>query len=162
MPFDWAPTPAAVAAILRARVYASEGTVESAEVETWDATTRPTLSQVEELIDVACGELSTLMGGRTPCTDGLLSSAAAAAVYRAAQLVEVSYYPEQTNADQSAFAALEKMWESASKSVALAVTDQCPLPPIDGVSTADDGMPLGTIPCGPLIGRNTCWGPSCV
>lgn len=144
----WQPAVSQVAAILRARTKgaASRDAATAMEQGTFTDATRPTYGQVLELIELVTGELSGMMQGRTPCTEGLAVSATTAAAYRAAQLVEISYFPEQTNGEQTAFAALAKMWQESSASIAKAVVEQCPLPePLD-----PEGNPLGT---GHPIGR---------
>jgi hypothetical protein len=153
---EWAPTVDQVAAILRARTRgtASRDAATAGEQDTFTANTRPTANQVRELIGIAVGDLLSMMGGRSPCNQALQSSAQAACVYRAAQLVETSYYPEQTSGDDTAFAALQKMWDGSAKAVVAAVVDQCPLT----VGGSDlDGLPIGRIPDAPLIGRRTIW-----
>lgn len=151
------PTVDQVAAILRARTrgIASRDATIAGEQGTFTATTRPTAKQVQELIDVAVGELAGMMGGRTPCTMRLESSASAAAAYRAAQLVEVSYYPEQTatSEDATAFKALATLWKDASKSVSDAVIANCPLTP--GGTLA--GVPIGRTPLYERLGWGTRW-----
>jgi hypothetical protein len=141
----WAPLPSHVAAILRARTrgIASRDAQVAGEQDAFTSLTRPTYNQVTELIGLAVGDLSGLMAGRTPCTDELTLAAGSAAAYRAAMLVEISYFPEQTNSDQTAFKALSKLWDDASKSVAKAVVARCPLTP--GGSDLS-GMPIGRVP----------------
>jgi hypothetical protein len=153
--WPWAPSLLTVAAILRARTRgpASRDATIAGEQGVFTATTRPTANEVLELIAIACGELAGMMQGRTPCTTELTLSAASAAAYRTAQLVEVSYYPEQTNAEQSAFRALDQMWGQASRTVALAVNEQCPITPGGGLG----GDPLGRVPLYVPIGWGTRW-----
>lgn len=156
--YEWAPSPDQVAAVLRSRTRgaASRDAMTAGEQGVFTTTTRPTRDQVQELIVAACGELAILLGGRTPCTALLQTGCTTAVTYRAAQLVEVSYFPEQTNNDQSAFSALQKMWETASKAVASAVTEQCPLP-VDP-DTGLDGGPIaaaGVIPGRAILGPQT-------
>lgn len=153
----WAPSIEQVAALVRARTRGVESRDASVAGEqgTFTDTTRPTAEQVEELIDMACGELQALFAGRSPCSASLKQSAGVAASYRAAQLVEVSYFPEQTNADQTAFSSLQKMWEEAGKNIAAAVRERCPIDPVDGGQ--DDGgalTPVGVVPSERLISRS--------
>lgn len=159
---DWAPTAARIAALLRARTRgaASRDASVSGEQDSFTPTTRPTLAQVEELIEIACGELGASFAGRTPCTTELADSAGTAAAYRACQLVEVSYFPEQTTGDGTAYSAFKDLADSAFKSVTTAITDRCPLIPDPGAPADDDGGPMaaiGVIPEGPLVGRRTVW-----
>lgn len=149
------PTVEQVAAILRARTRgpASRDAAIAGEQGTFTTSTRPTYAQVQELIDVAVGELAGMMGGRTPCTAKLEASAGSAAAYRAAQLVEVGYYPEQTGEDATAFKALGTLWKDAAKGVADAVLAQCPLTPDGPIS----GVPIGRVPLYERLGWGTRW-----
>ncbi len=148
----WLPTVGQVAALVRARTRgaASRDAVTAGEQGTFTEATRPTRAPVLELIDLAGGELTSIMDGRDPCTAALRSAAGSAAAYRAAMLVEVGYFPEQTNTDQTAFKALAAMWKDAAASVAKAVMTQCPLTP-GGTDVA--GGPIGRVPCR----RPTTW-----
>ena len=153
--YGWAPTVDQVAAVLRSRTrgMASRDALTAGEQGTFTATTRPTADQVTELILVACGELALMLEGRTPCTALLETGCTTAVTYRAAQLVEVSYFSEQTNTDQTAFNALQKLWDGASGSLVKSIAAQCPLP--DEGDTGSDGGPLapaGVIPGRTLIG----------
>lgn len=84
----YTPTVKDVARHLRARTRAPSGV----EVGTFDSTTTPTEEQVEGMIDLArpfiTGALGTVPAG---CFDGARSLWA----LKAAELVEISYYPEQ-------------------------------------------------------------------
>lgn len=156
----WAPSVGQVAAILRARTRGKETIAASSAREqgTFTATTRPTAAQVTELIELACGDVAAKFAGRSPCTDSLRISAASAAAYRAAQLVEISYFPERASGEGTAFAALGELWRDAAASVAAAVVESCPLD--NDPDPSDDGgalAPSGRGPCGPLIGRKTVW-----
>jgi hypothetical protein len=145
----WAPTPAHVAAILRARTRGGESmdAATAREQGVFTTSTRPTFDQVVELCGLAAAEMSSAIGGRTPCTAALALSATSAAAYRAAMLVEISYFPEQTTGDQTAFAALEKMWAATWKSAVAAILEQCPLTDDEGSSDVEGG-PIGCVPVG--------------
>lgn len=161
----YAPTVAQVAAILRARTrgIANRDAAIAGEQGTFTTTTRPTYAQVQELIDIAVGDLASMMRGRTPCTVRLEQSAGAAAAYRAAQLVEVGYYPEQTEGSGrgdsgTAFSALGTLWKDSAAAVVEAVTLQCPIVPgTPGGPTAGDGIPIGRTPVYERIGWHTQW-----
>ena len=156
---DWAPSVAQVAAILRARTRGpgSRDAVSAMEQGTFTESTRPTADQVTGLIETACGDVQLEFPGREPCTPQLASSATTAATYRAAQLVEVSYFPEATRGEGSAFESLEKLAERAMTKVGAAIVAGCPLV---GDAPDDDGgvlAPAGRGPCRPLIGLETVW-----
>lgn len=159
---DWAPTPDQVAALLRAYTRGAESASEdvpAGEVGSFTDQTRPSVRQVEEIIALACGEVTGMFGGRQPCTDDLRDSARTAALYRACQLVCVSYFPESTRGDGNAFDALGRLYDPASRGVAAGVAARCPLDPDD---PSDDGGSLapagrGRDPRYPVLGFGHPW-----
>lgn len=98
-------TPPQVAALLRARTKDNEGR----EVGLWTEATRPTLGQVEELIDLARGQVEGSYGITEACRQGFERLVA----LRAAQLVELSFFPEQIRSDRSPYPYLENMFNQA-------------------------------------------------
>lgn len=141
----WRPTLAQVAAILRARtrgVASRDGSV-AGEQDVFNSITRPTAAQVNECIDLAVDEMFGATGGREPCSANLSRGFRTAALYRAAMLCEISYMPEETNGTDTAFAALEKMWQDTAKVTAAAIIAQCP---ITSGGTDYAGEPAGRIP----------------
>ncbi|ADB50162.1 hypothetical protein [Conexibacter woesei] len=125
----WAPTPDQVAAILHARTR-GRGTIAhtpAAEQGRFTTATRPTLAQVGALIELACADVAVRFPGRSPCSDTLRAAAANAAAYRAAQLVEVSFFPERTAGEGTAFAAFGELWRETAAVVAAAIVAGCPL-----------------------------------
>jgi len=146
------PTVEQVAAIVRSRTRgaASRDATVAGEQGTFTTTTRPTYQQVQELIDVAVGDIAGMMRGRTPCTPVLETAAGSAAAYLAAQLVEVSYYSEQTTDETTAFKALNSLRKDSAKAVAEAVITQCPLTAPDGSVV---GSPVGRTP----VFERTTW-----
>lgn len=126
---DWAPTTDHIAAILHARTRGrgSIAATAAGEQGRFTATTRPTLEQVRTLIDFACADVAVKFAGRSPCTDALSDAAATAAAYRTAQLVEISYFPERSGGEGTAFAALGELFDDAAAAVAAAITAGCPL-----------------------------------
>lgn len=148
---DWAPSAGQVAAILRARTRGDESiaAASASEIGTFTDATRPTLTQVTELIEMACGDVAASFMGREPCTDGLRGAAGSAAAYCAAQLVEVSYYPEDTRGEGSAFEALERLASRAMDNVAAAVIERCPFTPGDDTDDGGPLRPVGRMPVRP-------------
>jgi len=126
---DWVPAPDQVAAVLRARTRGrgSIAATAAAEQGRFTTETRPTAAQVQELIELATTELCGRFAGRSPCTDVLKGAAQVAAVYRAAQLVELSYFPERVGAAGSAYAVLGELWTEAAAAVTAGVEAGCPL-----------------------------------
>lgn len=92
------PTVRELGAVMRAR------TVDTNSVEqgTFTTTTRPTATQAEEMIDRATDLILIRTGSDIPSR--LRSITRTVILLKAAQLVELSYYPEQTDSEQSAFA----------------------------------------------------------
>jgi hypothetical protein len=101
----WAPTPDQVAQLLRARTKDSAGK----EVGAWTADTRPTLVEVEGIIELAVGQLSAAIGAAVP--DVCAQGAQGAAALLAAMLVELSYFPEQVRSDRSAYAEYKALYD---------------------------------------------------
>lgn len=95
-PSGYRPTLAQLGAIMRARTKDDDGI----EQGTFTANTRPTASEAEALIDQALDVLSTRLGAVPRRLVGLARSLTAleTAVY-----VELSYFPEETTQDQSAY-----------------------------------------------------------
>lgn len=90
MTLAYTPSVQDVARHLRARTRGPSG----AEVGTFDNTTVPTDDQVEAIIDMAMPFVSGAIGDvpqDSPCEQGARSLAA----LKAAEMVEISYYPEQ-------------------------------------------------------------------
>lgn len=140
----WAPTVSRVAALIRTRTRQPESRNELAVMDhdTFTAFSRPTYNQVQELIRQGVADVLAATGGRQPCTEFLEVSACSAAAYRAAQLVEVSYFSEQTNSDQTAFSALAELAKGALETVGATVTAQCPLPDDPDTPGVDESASL--------------------
>lgn len=155
----WAPTADQVAAIIRARTRGEESiaATSATEIGSFTDATRPTLAQVNELIEMACGDVAAGFMGRDACTDGLRSAGGSAAAYRAAQLVEVSYFPEDTRGDGSAFEALDRLASGSMRQVAQAVIERCPFTPGDDTDDGGPLTPVGRMPSTPPLGLRTIW-----
>lgn len=142
------PPVSQVAAILRARTRGPgrDATV-AGEHGTFDTTTRPTAAQVEELITLGMGEVESALMGRAPCTTGLLTASATSVAIWAAWHVEIGYFPEQTNGDQTAAKELRLDWEGSIKRLSMAVTARCPLTVGENPGGATgSGYPIGRVP----------------
>src|SRR5215468_1894908 len=87
-------TPEDVATLIRTRTKDSNGM----ELGYWDDTTRPTLVQVEEAIDLAVTEVYSVVNSvNDPC----VGAARALVAVGAAAIIERSYFPEQSRSDRS-------------------------------------------------------------
>ena len=105
-PVDWTGLAAKVAAVMRARTRQG-GT--GAEAGVFDASTRPTITQVQEIIDASVGHVVARFGpDLLPRLHGIARDIA---VYRTAYLVELSYWPEQLDAEHSPAEHYRTMWQ---------------------------------------------------
>jgi hypothetical protein len=115
---DWRATTADVATILRARTQAL-----NTESGAWDENTRPTKGQVQVLIGQAVNEIAARLGTDELATDDLRAYARELVAIRAAMAVELSYFPEQTDTDQSAYDHLRELFETGLKALIDALPD---------------------------------------
>ena len=102
---DWMATPSDVAALLRARTKDDTGR----ELGEWSDETRPTLDEVQQLIDLAAMQASDADGPSGAC--GPLCRNVIA--LHAACLVELSYFPEQVRSDRSPYTELKELLTDA-------------------------------------------------
>ncbi len=113
-PPAWSPTVAAVGALLRARTKTTDGV----EAGTFTADTRPTAAQVQELIEIAAGDVSAAVeeylvissDGNTIIEEYAYSAASGSTVVKAAMLVELSYFPEQVATGRSPYDQLMELY----------------------------------------------------
>lgn len=109
----------------RARTYNEYGNDEGV----FNTETRPTAGQVTELIETAADEVEgrvagTLDGGI--CDEGKLHDRAKqVTALRVAMLIELSYYPEQTDAEQSAYREYKALYDELIESLSDAVARIC-------------------------------------
>jgi len=155
---DWAPTPDLVATLLRSRTQGAVTIANPGGTETgsFSASTRPTLTQVQQMISAACVTVGARFVGRPPCTTDLREAAGLAAAYKVCQQIEAG--ADSTRAEGTAFDHFRDLYEDAVDAAARAVTQLCPLDADgDGIpdDPADDGgarAPSGRGPCRTLIG----------
>lgn len=128
-PPDWAPTADQVAALMHSRTRGRDSiaAVAAREQGRFTANTRPSATQVSNLIELACNDVAVSFAGRSPCTETLRSAAGTAAAYRTAQLIEASYAPERTNHLGLAHEIFGELAADAIRAVAVAVAAGCPL-----------------------------------
>jgi hypothetical protein len=103
---DYEVTPPDVAAVLRARTKDNE----SREVGLWTEATRPTVSQVEGLIEQARRLIAGTVGNPG---ERCKASFEQAVLYQTAMLIELSYWPEQVRTDRSPYKQLEELFTRA-------------------------------------------------
>lgn len=129
---DWPTSVAAVGSILRARTRDTQGN----ELGTFTADTRPTADQVLSLLNTAVGDLAAAVGADLPAA--VWPQAAVVASYKAAMLVELSYFPEQVATGRSPYEQLRELYLEAMNSLKAAVVEEGGDVPGDGV---DDSAP---------------------
>jgi hypothetical protein len=112
------PDPEDVSAVLVARTFNS-GSHEEGE---FSATTRPTEGQVQTLINQAGNEVAARLGQEIE-DDTLRAYARELIALRAAMGVELSFFPEQTNTEQSAYEHLVDLYEKGLASLIDALPD---------------------------------------
>lgn len=103
---EWMPTPEEVAPLVRARLKNTGG----AEVATFtdSGTTRPSRSQVLELIRQAVGDVQARVGTVPPILESIAKYIAALGT---AMLIELSFFPEQVAQGRSPYDQYEKMYD---------------------------------------------------
>jgi hypothetical protein len=101
----WLATPEDVAALLRARTKDDTGR----ELGEWTTATRPTLADVEHLIELAAGQDTDVDGPSVACSP-LCRNVIALHV---ACLIELSYFPEQVRSDRSPYSDLRDLLADA-------------------------------------------------
>lgn len=125
------PTQEDVARLLRARTKDDAGV----ENEAWTDDTRPTAAAVEELIQLAAGDVLSQTGAE------LLERPAAAAktmiALRAAMFVELSYWPEQVRTDRSAYHEYERLYNDGMEALLVS---------IEGGGVAEDSIKMASLP----------------
>ena len=104
---DWAPSLRTVGSLLRARTRDVNG----AEVGTFTPETRPTDEQVLGLIVSASNDVAAAVVSEIP--EALWPAAASVASYRAAMLVELSYFPEQVATGRSPYEHIRDLYNTA-------------------------------------------------
>jgi hypothetical protein len=114
---DWAPTVAAVGALLRSRTVDRGGN----ELGTFTAETRPTGDQVTDLIAQAGGTAASWAGA--DLAEPIWPMAAAYVAIRAALLVELTYFPEQVATGRSPYAELKALADEQRKDLAGAISE---------------------------------------
>lgn len=135
-PYDYACTVKDVAALIRARTKDASGN----ELGIFTADTRPTDVQAQEAIDHAVILVHTAVGyiGDT-CSD----LATQAVAIGAAAEIELSYFPEQSRTDRSAYTFLIQRYTSVLLGLAECVAGS--LPSAEGGPAGVGSMPYGTL-----------------
>jgi hypothetical protein len=120
MPLEILPDVTQVAAILHARTRSNET---GEEVGTFDATTRPTATQVADYTDQAVIEVEM----RLPVNEldaRLTSYATRLVALRAAMFIEIGLEPDRTTDSDSAYARLKELYDGGMQILMDALEDQ--------------------------------------
>jgi hypothetical protein len=149
---EYIPTLQEVGALLRARTVDTTGT----ELGTFTADTRPTGSEAMKLIGDAATDVADEVGGDIP--DAAIQTARQAAAYRAAMLIELSYYPEQVGTNRSPYAEYKALYDEKIAKIIRIVQDLEEEEDTDD-TTLTGGMASFNFPkdAGGLIGWGTEW-----
>lgn len=148
---DWAPTVRDVGALLRSRTRDTNGN----ELGTFTRDTRPTDTQVVELIDMAAADLVDAVG-----TDDLpvrfRESASRVVTIGAALEVELTYFPEQVASERSPYDRLKALYDERLARLVTAVSVDIDVPGED----ADEQGPSYAFPdrtYTPMVGWDSNW-----
>lgn len=117
---DWSPDLEDVGALVRVRTKPIDGQTATG---TFTSNTRPTDQQVEQLIIQAVGYVEAAIG---TLAEDLYDRAEHVAAIYAAMLVELSYFPEQVNTDQSPYEKLKELFDGAMSGLLGAVLGNSP------------------------------------
>lgn len=112
---SYRPTIAQVGSILRARTLDKYGS----ELGTFNEDTRPTGTQVSDLIDLAIGDTSAAIGQDVP--SNLWEPVTMLVAVNVANLIQASYWPEQVEDNSTVFDFWTNWYENGLKRMALAV-----------------------------------------
>lgn len=120
-----------VAVLLRARTY-SKGIVDPDDplsslaggvlTGEFSENTRPNVAQVGESITKAAVEIRARLGQEVE-DEAILAFARDVVAIRAAMTIELAYYPEQANPDDSIYEKLKELYEEALSSLIAALPD---------------------------------------
>jgi hypothetical protein len=148
---DWAPSPSDVGAVLRSRTKDTNGN----ELGTFTNDTRPTDSQVIELIETTVSDLSSDVGS---VPDELQDAARRLSAIGAAMLVELSYFSEQIVTDRSPYDRLKELYDARFARLKAQIEDVNAGGEVGGGEEAEALLPAYSFPavCNPL-GLETRW-----
>lgn len=150
---DFTPTPADVAAHMRARLSDKHDN----EYEEFTATTRPTLAQITALCPTGARRVASHIGvsicegGDTERQAELYTDAKDAAALAVAILAERSFFSEQLQSELSPYKAMREEWKEVKETLVEAVAEHCGGG--DGESVGGTGpMPSSNFPPASGIG----------
>jgi hypothetical protein len=152
----WTPSLADVGSIERTRTKNALGD----ELGTFTDETRPTDTEVTNLITKAVRDVTTRLGtDLVNCTADDIADlrirAGNLAAIRTALLIELSYFPEQVGTDVSPYSRLKELWDEDILSLEKDVAAKCGDGDVEGVggNRPDYDYPAETVD----LGRNIPW-----
>lgn len=117
---DWSPSLRTVGSLLRARTMDRNGS----EVGTFNTDTRPSDEQAAGLVVTATNDVAAAVG--TEIAEALWPMAESVTSYRAAMLIELSYFPEQVAAGRSPYEQLREIYKESLKNLLARSTGDAP------------------------------------
>lgn len=147
---EFAPTPGVVGSILRTRTKDTNGN----EIGTFNENTRPSGIEVASLILQGAGDLALAVGTRD-LPELLWDHARVVAAYRAACLIELTYFPEQVALGRSPYPQLKELYDEALAALRAAyAAAQANAEPITTLSAGEAAyaFPTGVAPLDLVLG----------
>jgi hypothetical protein len=144
MAFPWEADAKDVAELLPQRTKGEWGAGETRE---FTEDTTPTLAQVEEVCEKAAKRVARKLRvteDNDICEDGPIDLAEEAASFRAAMIVELTFFMNQIRTDQSPYEKLKEQYDETMDDLLEAYKDQCGDP--DGDGPLGEEMPRGNFP----------------
>lgn len=164
---DYTPEVSAVGTLLNLRTKDGNGNVvgtfQDKQGDDEATATRPTATQVTELIAQAVGSVASRVGSTIPDApddpDAYRNAAKSLVALRAAMLVELIYFPEQVRSDRSAYSEYKDLYDEGLETLASQVAEE------GGDTPPDEGGEVGSMSAGwyfppdvgGLIGWETKW-----
>jgi len=112
---DYVPSVSELGTLMRARTKDNQGN----ELGTFTENTRPTGEQAAQVLREAADDVMSPIDTSIPPRANRY--ARAAILYRAAMIVEISYYPEQIGSNRSPFQEYKAMYDQSAVNLAIAV-----------------------------------------
>jgi hypothetical protein len=154
---SYTPALSDIGALLRDRTVDSGGN----EVGTFTANTRPTDTEVNNLVQDAVNDAYTIFGSDIPDAtgsdpDAVRKAATRAVAFHAAAMVELSHFGEQVARGNSPYQQYEDQWNAAAKRVSQAIDSVGGDTPGGGDGSQ---IAIGTFPedAGGMVGWGTRW-----
>jgi hypothetical protein len=133
----WYPSLDTIAAIIRARLKNQL----AGEDATWSDSTRPTAAQVRELIPLAAIDILPCLGDPTTLPIKYHEAVGGVVALRTAMMIELGFFPEQMQADRSAYNEYVTFYSMAKAAICSILAED------PDVTTISFDIPTGNFPC---------------